>query len=97
VQAGIADELVELVRKNEELLAAADKVPALTAKLLQTESRLDSVMQMCVIIASNVTNVANDARTYTHVVCYHGDVGAHALVAVVVCADGVVLHSTHTC
>ena len=49
--AGIADELVELVRKNDELATNADKVPTLTAKLLQTESRLDSVMQMYVTTA----------------------------------------------
>lgn len=45
-RAHIADELVELVRKNDELSTEANKVAPLTARLTATEQKLDQVLQM---------------------------------------------------
>merc|ERR1712048_715790 len=45
-RAGIADELVELVRKNDELTEQASLVPELKTRLLNSEHKLDQVMQM---------------------------------------------------
>ena len=61
-RANIADELVELVRKNDELAQAADQVPALSAGKAEAEKKLDQVLQMYGEKAERCTELQEDLK-----------------------------------